>query len=283
MKNFLTILFCLLALSSFSQEHVDPTYTRPYFQGNVKVKDTLGVDDLLRFSNDASEQYTAAIEDSLHGLPSNYRVVAGVIRNTGPGWELISDAQHFPLNIDSVTNNTVSISIHYSSLGATEIVSLVASPDETFASQYTFGASVGTSVSNIRIKRLATQSKVLVTHTGNGVFTLANQNGSDFTGLSYTYSSITGLLDITHSYTEGVITVFDLGGNTHIMSGQNSEAYLRTKLKFYNLDGTQQTLANPEVLRFLLQRQTVINTTVDPNNLISANGNIWIFGIVKIE
>lgn len=213
---------------------------------------------------------------------AGYKIVSGVLRNTGSGWGVLDDNDHIPLNIDSVSNNTSAITIDYSSLNATKVVSLVACPDETFAGKYDFGASVGKTSSSIAIKNIQRTHEILITHTGNGVFTFVNQDGSDATGFSYTYNPIDGRLDFTHNEMEGSPVFYDMVGNTDIRSGLNTLSKTVTYMKFYNHDGTQQTLADPEVGRFTLQQQSTIGLAVNPNDLVSAGGNIWIIGILEV-
>lgn len=215
------------------------------------------------------------------GLPDNYRVVAGAIRNTGSGWELISDGQHFPMNVDSVSNNSASITIDYSGLNATGVVSGIVSPDETFGGVYTAGASIGTSVANIQIKNQLLYGKALVTHHGGGAFSIANSSNSPFSGLSASYAS--GILTILHDNADGTPLTLDWGGDTVIRKAYNTEGYTIARYKFYNYDGTQQDLANPSISRFSFERRLSTGVFVNPDNLISGGGNFWFMIILKIN
>lgn len=78
-----------------------------------------------------------------------YRVVAGVIRNTGDGWELIGG--HGNIGVGSVTETTANIIITFD-FTCTAVVSFVITPDETFARQGLLcGASVGFSAATISL------------------------------------------------------------------------------------------------------------------------------------
>ena len=55
MKKLIFILFIFLFSNSFGQTNVKNNYTNPYFQGNVIVKDTLGLDNLIRFSDGTTQ------------------------------------------------------------------------------------------------------------------------------------------------------------------------------------------------------------------------------------
>ena len=79
---------------------------------------------------------------------TKYKIVSGVIRQTssGSGWELIDDANHSPVNVDSVSvNGSGNLSISYASIGAANKAYFSAWPDETFAG---WGMRMGCSVGN---------------------------------------------------------------------------------------------------------------------------------------
>ena len=40
-----------------------------------------------------------------------FRLISCVLRNDGAGWYAIDDSTHAPINVDSVTNDTVSINL----------------------------------------------------------------------------------------------------------------------------------------------------------------------------
>ncbi len=78
--------------------------------------------------------------------PENICIVAGVIRNTGEGWQFIENEKHGVYNCTgvSVNEDKGSINIEYSGIKAKKVISFIVSPDETFSSLgYTCGASVG--------------------------------------------------------------------------------------------------------------------------------------------
>ncbi|MBE6572991.1 MAG: hypothetical protein E7652_01190 [Ruminococcaceae bacterium] len=82
--------------------------------------------------------------------------VAGVIRNSGDGWQLIEDDKHAPLNCKSVSVNESkgSISINYSDLNIKKVITFTVTPDETLSSMgYTCGASVGIDHTDVYIYR----------------------------------------------------------------------------------------------------------------------------------
>lgn len=221
-------------------------------------------------------------------LPSDYRMVAGVIRNSGSGWDIIDDADHTPINMDSVTSDSVSITIDYTSLGATEVVSLVATPDETYAGLYDFGSSVGVGSSSVLIKERQKRKIVsLITHSGSGSFT---KSGSDVSAVSY--NTGTGLLTITHTAVNGVdprITCLPsaAANDTVFVPASFSIGSTSSTFRLYKADGTgQQTLANPEMSRGYFMRDFETNgltqVAVNPANVSDASGNVWIIGVFKV-
>lgn len=129
-------------------------------QHSIVIKNRNSASILVDFKNkgwsadfivDASGETQQAINDGLVGAATapdiaagkKLRVIAGTIRNTGTGWEWISDASHTPLGFNpTITIVNETLKIDYGFL-ATKVVSLIAVPDESFAIA---GLRVGTSV-----------------------------------------------------------------------------------------------------------------------------------------
>lgn len=82
---------------------------------------------------------------SITGNPGEtYRLVCGVIRNSGSGWGLIDDSNHKPVGITGVVENADGTLTLQHDVGAVDVVSLVVTPDETYAKYGLWaGASVG--------------------------------------------------------------------------------------------------------------------------------------------
>jgi hypothetical protein len=90
--------------------------------------------------------------------PEKYMMVSGVIRNTGDGWELITDDFHDSINVESVSNGKLAITVNHS-FTAKKVVSFVVTPDETFVKEgLTAGASVGLDKTNIYLTKLGSNS-----------------------------------------------------------------------------------------------------------------------------
>ena len=82
--------------------------------------------------------------------------VACLLRNTGSGWYIISDSDHYPKGVTSVDTNSDHIRLHYD-FTATEVHTAVTCPDETYIlSDVQVGASIGMAYANIYFKRVGT-------------------------------------------------------------------------------------------------------------------------------
>lgn len=220
-------------------------------------------------------------------LPENYEVFAGVMRNTGSGWYLITSGNHSALNIDSITSNTQSIKVHIEGMNASDVTTMLIAPDETYAGVYHFGSSLGLDAGIVLVKKLE-RSKIstLITHTGNGNFT-HNAGGTS----SVTYDTTDGVMRITHAAAKGHDAVFSWmnrndGEITVAKAVGSSEFTTYREYKFYNLDGTQKTLSDPEMYRFYWTRskeiRDITGMTQNPNWVSSSTGNVWIIGVMKV-
>jgi len=236
------------------------------------------------------DEVTAKIYEELNNIGSDlplsgYKVIAGVIRNTGSGWESISG--HPLINIDSISESSTAITIDHTSAGGSEAVTFIAAMDDFWAGRYMCGFAGGNLISQIKIYK-PTVSRVvsLITHTGNGNFTAGG-------GYSVSYDKVTtGILTLTHpvgSATGNNIPKFwdlasTVGERTVHHSSQDSLSGTETKIVLLNMDGTQKNIANPDTNRFYIERNNpdITQVLVDPTTLTSTAGNIWIFGIVKI-
>jgi len=216
------------------------------------------------------------------GLSSNYRVIAGVIQNTGSGWAQIGGA-HESINTDSVSDTPTGILIDHTSLGATKVVTFISGMDDFWAGKYSSGFSGGLTVSTIKVYKPTIERKVhLITHNGDGNFTF----GGDTSG---SYDSVTGILTINLTGPGNNVPKFwdlpaTLAKSTIFHSAQNSLSGNQVNVRLLNLDGTQKNLINPDMTRFYIERSAVDiqQVLVDPQTLISGPGNIWYVGIVRI-
>ena len=301
MKKIISILIALFVLFNVNAQRKVPYHLKTdstEFQIPILPVGTLVFDEqeskLYKLTATAYDSTTIATASKTllngggeTGLSSDYKIIAGVIRNSGEGWQLISTGGHFTLNIDSVTETAAQINIHYQSIGALEVVALQVTPDDDFAGNYEFGSTVGVGVAGIKI----TQPKIkqethLITHLGNGVFSFPATLSP-----SCTYSTSLGRLRIYHNTPtdNNFPRCFDLAGTeseqTLYVPRGSSLAGNRTDFYFYNLDGTQKNKANPDVNRFYYTRSEMAldPNPLDPSTVISASGNVWIIGVMKVN
>ena len=82
--------------------------------------------------------------------------VCALLRNTGSGWFIISDADHHPKGVASVDTNSDHIRLHYD-FTAKEVHTFVAMADETYIlDDLLVGASIGMAYANIYFHRVGT-------------------------------------------------------------------------------------------------------------------------------
>ena len=98
----------------------------------IKTETTEGANTASRIG----QMYEDVLNNS--SLSADYRVISGVIRNTGTGWELIG-GDHEAINVDSVSDNSSTIVIDFTTLAATKIVSFLIVPDDDYAGLYEVG------------------------------------------------------------------------------------------------------------------------------------------------
>lgn len=202
-----------------------------------------------------------------------YKAVACVLRNTGAGWFAITDTDHAPLNISSITNDVNSVDVNFN-FTARKVVSFVATPDETMAQQgYSMGASVG---------KTQAQIKIGLNRTVQGY---VSYNGS-----SWTVGS--GSVGITSaSFSGGILTITHEAINSNAPNGSAScrnGVYIAsigttgsTTTQVYITDYAGAPVATADTnMRIFFSR--VHANQVDPNNYTDAGGNIWCFGIMEV-
>lgn len=289
-----------------------------------------------------------------------YRVISAVIRNSGAGWFIINDPVHEPTGLQSVSvepDGTIRLNHN---VGAVEVGTLVATPDETFAKQgLIIGGSIGTSISFLQI----TAPLQFIVNTASGVLTKDAIFGSDITAsvsagqCTINHTALTAATGVATASTVGsaVKTDFNLStgatqvvidavgdadgyirwdGANWLYSGQmrnpptmvfsggeltvthdsasqfnlslvGREDGLRVgagaidktsfKVRFYDAAGAQVTTVST-LMKFYFTRQAKVNKTdlsgsiavrrgyvpVNANNVVSATGNIWIYGLMVV-
>lgn len=207
------------------------------------------------------------------------KLVAGVVRNSGNGWEFIDDANHKPLNLNSVSvDNNGYLKIEYT-FEAKNVISLIVVPDEAFAKLYTIGGSVGKDNSVFYIYTTPKTYGGLITINTNET---VNVNNSSFT--SGTFNSLTGEIrlyheDLTDLPAAEKFNITACGRQYEVRSGSQGNDYV--SLFMYDNDGTVVKTLGSAVN--VLATRTINQILMDANDVISAYGNFWILGIMEIE
>lgn len=218
-----------------------------------------------------------------------YRVVAGVIRNMGSGWETIEDVGHRSTGIDSVLTNSDHIALNHTAIGVSRVLSLSVTTDEALAGTFDVGASVGLDVTRIYMRKRET----LADHI--------SYNGTDWTSTYNLFPGMTfsgGTLTIPHENVFGeFITNGVNGGNnmdvTITPRDGASANYLysvaaggvgntSTQVTIRTLSGALVTTPNTN-MRFMFSRGDYMRTInpADVNNTTFPGGNLWIYGVFE--
>ena len=287
-SNIYFIELNLLGISSLTVAQMD--YWFSVYQ-NIKDKSILEhietkeklENKAIDFStvNDTKYPTTKAVYDlknTLLQLQSNndgkkYKIVAGVIRNIGNGWELIEDTNHSNINVLSVTNDTSKITITYNFI-AKKVISFVATPDETMSFDNLFmGASVGLNISEIEMF----QNKSIGGYVNWSGLTWSFAGSSD-QSLSASFNA--GILTITHP------TISGAKGNVSCRDGiyvanLGSLGDTTTTIYIRDYEGSLVTTENTN-MGFYFERNSR-NTRINPQTYTTAVSNIWIYGIMEVE
>jgi len=201
--------------------------------------------------------------------------LAGTIRNSGGTWSYVDDAEHDKRNLATVTTNENFAQINYRRTDYNRVVSLVATPDESYATKgVTCGASVGLTFSQIKLQR----------------------NDSNYGYIFYQSGSFNKLYD------RGIISAVFNNGNgdltiTHEDFGDEFQITLQGRYGIY-VPQIQSVGTNTTIIRFFDWGGNVI-TTPDVNMIVFfsrvtnkqltnvtseiTGSNIWISGQMMKE
>ena len=218
-----------------------------------------------------------------------YKVVAGALRKSGGTWSLISDEGHTPSNIVSVTDRGTDLRIEYG-FTASKVVSLVATPDETYAVQgYSFGASVGLSGATIKIMNTK-QSPIggYCAYSSSG-WTVAAGNLLEATPKT---GGPDNVITVTHPLPSPEDSLF------LSITGRGSGKYLYrcegagwirddsgrgyTHVGIYDLAGAPVTAFKTDMKFFLTRLSAPSPTQIAPSELPEGMTNIWIYGLMEV-
>lgn len=205
------------------------------------------------------------------------KIVAGAIRNAGSGWAFISDSEHQPVNLSSVSvNASGNLVIDYGFSGS-KVVTLAIAPDETFAEKYRIGASVGLDKAIAQIWRLNQTIGGMVRYR-SGAWNIAYTNFS-----SVSWDSGTSTLRVYHDtvvdYPQSKRFNISLvkAASYNVVIDEIGNDYIA--VKFYDTAGNLVTTPSSNC-DFILTRQ-MPTIKVDANDVTDGNGNFWIIGLIE--
>lgn len=212
----------------------------------------------------------------------NYKMVAGVLRNTAGTWSLINDSGHTPMNAGAITVTKDFVTVDYTAIGATRVVSFIAGPDETLAQKgFTVGASVGLTKASIGMSMNARYADY-VYYSGptngwistNGVFTP-------------TFNNTIGQLSLIHEPfpvpdTATPFWDFNVSGRGDTLASADGANKGELRLRFHTYGGTLLTAPATTMKVFASHG---MSGPVDPRgvtNELYPNSNIWFLGIFEV-
>ena len=206
------------------------------------------------------------------------KIIAGVIRNSGNGWEFLDDTGHNPLNLTTISVDENGYIVVDYGFTAKKVLSLVVAPDETYAGQYTCGASVGFDKATIRLFSLPKAIGGMVKYT-NGAWAYANT--SDFTGATFDSN---GSLTLTHEDLTGYplsdiysVSADSNGGNAQIVSAGNTSIIIRL------VDASGNVITSPINNTSLFITRHLNKRLMNANNVVNSYGNFWIYGVMEVD
>lgn len=210
-----------------------------------------------------------------------YRLISGVLRNSGSGWAWINDAGHVPTGVTpTVTADSTSIYINFGAT-ASKVSSLQVTPDETLTSMgVRAGVSVGTSSATIQ---LFNQDPF----TLNDFVQYASGAWSSFNGVYTGFSYSSGSLILTH---EDMGTTYNFGASIAnrgpVLAQVSALSATTTQVQFYTGSFGALTLATTANtnMRFYLTRhgRRAAVPQADPTTVVAANGNLWVTGFMEV-
>lgn len=205
------------------------------------------------------------------------KIVAGVIRNTGDGWNFIENVTHSKIGFSSISSNTSSITLTHN-FTAKKILGFSITPDETFVQEgYFAGASVGVSSTEIKISIVSKEigGYVYYDETSSEWKTnyLKNINNVSFSN---------GILTMTHdSLGSNPQMLGSVTGRDGIRATFGSLGATSTQVKFYDTSGNLIITPTNDCKAYVTRMRR--SAYVDPTKIISDSGNFWIVGVFEVE
>ena len=222
--------------------------------------------------------FTPALNTEIVDDGKQLKFIAGVIRNSGDGWEYINDSGHEPLNLTSVSvdeNGRIEIDYGFT---ASKVLSLVATPDETFAGLYSIGGSVGLDKTLFNVYALPKIYGGMVRVT-SGVF-----DATSYASFSSVAVQANGEIRLYHPSLSGLLAkeIFNIQASSPSYAIKlGSQGYDYVSLYAYDSNG--QKITDFTGLSFDIYATRNVNARfVNANDIVDAGGNFWIYGVMEI-
>lgn len=226
------------------------------------------------------------IEPLMERNNKRHKVIAGVVRNSGDGWEFIINERHQgDLNcVDVSTDENGYIVVDYSAIGAKKVVSLLVAPDETFASLgYIVGASVGLGLCRIKVEQYFTNCVGgHINADNNGNFTIDSGNNIGLSAVSW--DSTNSRLTITHNSISNAYPAFTPGLYGRYIIRLYSQNATSTTIEFWDANTNAKVTDISTKMSFWFSRVTMglSMRQVRAENIVNGNGNFWFIGIFEV-
>lgn len=199
--------------------------------------------------------------------------VAGALRNTGSGWQVIEDSGHQPTGITGVVTRADHIELQHS-VGGAQVSFMQVGVDETYAALgLRCGASVGIDASKIYLYEEPADRIGDYVYYASGAW---HSENNVFTGLSFA----SGLLTMTHEDmgTGGEVALANRG---NLLAQAGALTTTTTQLGFYTgaygaLAAAPSALTSMRVYVTRFGRRVVL--PLAPASAVSASGNLWVRG-----
>jgi len=222
---------------------------------------------------------------SFQATTSNYRLVAGALRNDGAPnyWQAITVSSHAPIAIDSVATSSNAITITHGSIAATAVCAFIATPDETLAAAgFTVGASVGLGMTVLTLTRKHDLADYIYFNGSSWMRALGSASPFTITGFA------AGNLTVSHpsvGATEPyLISMSARQGGYLPQIGSNGISDTITTIEFYDYAGSRINTPDPN-MKLFLTRACATPVPVDPravDTTASPSSNLWVLGAFEV-
>ena len=243
----------------------------------------MAINELVINSSITDDMINAVNELRKIGGGDSLAIVAGVIRNDGAGWDLITDANHDNINITSVSNDTSKIIVDYSGLSATKVVSFVVGNDETYAKLgYQVGSSVAKTQAQIFISQINSGFGGMVRYNTTGGLSLPWPDDTSISSVSWDAVNLKGT--ITHPYIAGHIQYAPtFTARRTCPANFKIDTLSGASVVFWFEDNNGTKIAPPDGAEFLFNRASgTMISDIDPNTVDNSIGNFWFIGVMEM-